>query len=76
MESSFAATADVKIKDGLVCVIITAPGAPETVLRLPSDLAREIARRILSAADKAPPSWPSDAARRAAQTEGEVDGCC
>ena len=76
MDSSLPAAADVKVKDGLVCVIITAPGAPETVLRLPRYLAREIARQILSAADKAPPSWPSDAARRAAQTEGEVDGCC
>lgn len=75
MENNFfAATADVKVKDGLVCVIITAPGAPETVLRLPRHIAREIARRILSAADKAPPSWPTDTARRAAQTEGGTDG--
>lgn len=73
MESSFAATADVKVKDGLVCVIITAPGAQETVLRQPRYLAREIARLILSAADEAPPSWPTDTARRAAQTEGGAD---
>lgn len=49
----FKSTADVSLKDGLVCITITAPGAPETVIRLPRRLAFEVARRIQRTADAA-----------------------
>jgi hypothetical protein len=55
----FEAMADVSLKDGLICITITAPGAPETIIRLPKSLALEVARRIQSAALKAPASFPT-----------------
>lgn len=55
----FEATADVSLKDGLVCITITAPGAPETVIRLPRSLALEVSRRIQRTAEIAHKSYPT-----------------
>lgn len=57
MGKPFEATANVCLKGGLVCIEIHAPGAPETVLRLPRDLAMSLARRILATASTAPNSF-------------------
>jgi hypothetical protein len=54
---SFEASANVKLIDGLVCITVTAPGAPETVLRLPKLLAVKMARQINHAADVASASF-------------------
>ena len=59
MSESFPARADVKLRDGLVCITLEAPGAPETVLRLPRGLAVRLADQIKSAALHAPSSWPT-----------------
>lgn len=55
----FEATAKVEVLDGLVCITITAPGAPETVMRLPRSLAVKMANQITRAAAKAPASYPT-----------------
>jgi len=55
----YEAQADVKLKDGLVCITITAPGAPETVLRLPKSLAVKMADQIKQVARRAPDAFPT-----------------
>jgi len=57
---SFAANASVKLADDLVCITVTAPGAPETVLRLPRELAVDLAYQINVAASRAPKSYPTE----------------
>jgi hypothetical protein len=57
MTEPFEATASVAIRDGLVCITLSAPGAPETVLRLPKGLAIKMAAQINKAAVSAPYSF-------------------
>ena len=57
---SFAASASVKLADDLVCITVTAPGAPETVLRLPRELAIDLAYQINRTASLAPRSYPTE----------------
>lgn len=61
MADSLEAEAKVELRDGLVCITITSPGAPETVLRMPGSLAREMAKQIDRIAGRAPAAWPTDA---------------
>lgn len=57
MSTPFNANAEVGMKDGLVCITVKAPGAPETVIRLPKSLAMQMADQIHAAARQAPQSW-------------------
>ena len=57
MTAPFNANAEVSVKDGLVCITVKAPDAPETVLRLPKPLAMQMADQIHAAARQAPQSW-------------------
>ena len=57
MSNPFEATASVSVKGGLVCIVVRAPSAPETVLRMPRSLAIPMARQILRAADNAGDAW-------------------
>lgn len=58
MDDPFPTVASVVVRDGLVCLVLTASGAPETVLRMPRLLARDVARKLLSAAGDASQTAP------------------
>ena len=69
MGDSYKSNATVGIRDGLVCITVSAPGVPDAVLRLPKGIALKMGQQILDAARRADASWP---APPAAQEGGDA----